>query len=163
MTDEEVRQLKEKAEAATAGPWRIRQDWHGDKNILVDCGDPAEPWTVGNIASVTSYAPYMSLTRQQQEQQAEAEANAEFIAAANPQTVLRLCEELERARAEGEGLRRVAEAARVCVEADKALDRALSAFLPVQDDASFERLKAVSGAKAEASAALCKVVESMSS
>lgn len=65
----------------TPGPWHIRQDWDG-MGILVDCGDPTNLATVGNVASVTDYAPFMSLSTQQEEKRAIAEANARLIAAA---------------------------------------------------------------------------------
>lgn len=83
MTNDELHTLKALAEAATPGPWEAGNDIGEGEVYGVDgyavVGAAAQAWT-----------------------RREVDANARFIAAANPQTVLALVAEVERLREEAQ-------------------------------------------------------------
>lgn len=67
----------------TAGPWHWRDsDPASGEQILIDCGDPAQPHTVGLITIVNNYARFMSATTQQEQCDRDTRANADLIALA---------------------------------------------------------------------------------
>lgn len=82
MTDHT--QLRKLAEAATPGPW-----WSNRTNLLiVNDGKGSSEWLVATVAMNT----YKDQGRY----------NSQFIAAANPQAVIELLDEIERLRKDAE-------------------------------------------------------------
>lgn len=60
-------------------PWHIRDEsFPFGKDIILDCGDPAIPHTLGGVAVILNAARIMSFTRGQHEQHAEAVARARY-------------------------------------------------------------------------------------
>ncbi|HEJ9917878.1 TPA: ead/Ea22-like family protein [Pseudomonas aeruginosa] len=92
MTD--TNKLKELAERATPGPWVVDAQQSGAIfNIESESGDLCIAMSQENPAS----------TRLEMNEQRR--VNAEFIAAANPQAILALLDEIDRLKAENEALR----------------------------------------------------------
>ncbi|HCK4353401.1 TPA: ead/Ea22-like family protein [Pseudomonas aeruginosa] len=92
MTD--TKNLKELAERATPGPWVVDAQQSGAIfNIESESGDLCIAMSQENPAS----------TRLEMNEQRR--VNAEFIAAANPQAILALLDEIDRLKAENEALR----------------------------------------------------------
>lgn len=94
--------LRELAEKAVPGPWDLEYD---DETVEVNAGSARTTWneahTVGFPAS--SWAPRDRILERDVGYLDEAEADeiaadAEYIAAANPQTVLALLDEIDRLR-----------------------------------------------------------------
>ena len=83
LTDSELAELRARAEAATPGPWE-RPSFPQDHRIVARQGSAEQ-----TIAEVR-WVPPTWATRG---------ANADYIALANPATVLRLLDELQRLRA----------------------------------------------------------------
>ncbi|HBO7092379.1 TPA: ead/Ea22-like family protein [Pseudomonas aeruginosa] len=91
MTDHA--ELRRVAEAATPGPWSCNRHW-----AIV--GGPILEFTNGAAQQQIAMACGQSWMRDD-----ELRNNAEFIAAANPKTVLALLDEIDRLKAENEALR----------------------------------------------------------
>ena len=92
-TTEELRGLKRLAEAATPGPW----EWHpGHRTTMGDFQGPRG--SICDFGDATQYYPT--------EGTPPSDADAAFIAAANPQTVLALLGRIEEADKENKRLRK---------------------------------------------------------
>ncbi|OPA56531.1 ead/Ea22-like family protein [Pseudomonas aeruginosa] len=90
----DTNKLKELAERATPGPWVVDAQQSGAIfNIESESGDLCIAMSQENPAS----------TRLEMNEQRR--VNAEFIAAANPQAILALLDEIDRLKAENEALR----------------------------------------------------------
>lgn len=71
--------MSEKVEH-TPGPWHQRDSNVAEaENIMVDCGDRAQPHTVGAIAVVLNFGGYMSFTDGQARCDARMRTNADLI------------------------------------------------------------------------------------
>ena len=86
MTPEELKVIREKAEAATPGPWEVTE--------APGFGHDHAPYAVASERDEQIAECYDNTPGSWHPVQNE--ANAAFIAAANPQTVLRLLDEVER-------------------------------------------------------------------
>ena len=82
--EEFLKQVKERAEAATPGPW------HCAGGIYVYSTDEMVADNNDETALIRARGVGGGMSREQQE------ANVEFVAAANPQAVLKLLDRLER-------------------------------------------------------------------
>lgn len=92
LTSAELADLKAKAKAATPGPWgAIHQDF------------------ISRVCSVKTGEPLLE-AREQWKDDARRTANVEFVYCANPETILRLIDMIERQREQIDGLRDVVKA-----------------------------------------------------
>ncbi len=89
----DTNKLKELAERATPGPWSCNRHW-----AIV--GGPILEFTNGAAQQQIAMACGQSWMRDD-----ELRNNAEFIAAANPKTILALLDEIDQLKAENEALR----------------------------------------------------------
>ncbi|MCV6567510.1 ead/Ea22-like family protein [Pseudomonas aeruginosa] len=89
----DTNKLKELTERATPGPWSCNRHW-----AIV--GGPTLEFTNGAAQQQIAMACWQSWMHEE-----ELRNNAEFIASANPKTVLALLDEIDRLKAENEALR----------------------------------------------------------
>ena len=100
IDQQQLADLRAKAEAATKGPWVVE---HHDGWWTVSGAKRSEVFDDGSANG--EYAPACK------------QNNRDFIAAANPATVLALLDEIERLRERNTKLERVRDAAEPCVDA----------------------------------------------
>lgn len=93
MTDEQIQELRSKAEAATRGPWEA-----GECGGWLVMAGPLITNRPGYIKGGRGHVATVNDDDLDEDSQA---ANAEFIAAANPATVIALLDALRAARVEG--------------------------------------------------------------
>ena len=84
MNDEAINRLRELARQATPGPWRVAPRWHGEQKVA--------------SVNVLEIVPPISV------ELAHWTIDADYIAAASPDAVLALLQEVERLRAENAGV-----------------------------------------------------------
>lgn len=89
MTSEELKKLRELADAATSGPW-IRRDTSVSSFITT------QPRRANHVLDIATVGYTCTYEDEPTEFMTAQRANAAFIAAANPQTVLKLLDEIER-------------------------------------------------------------------
>lgn len=112
-----IAEVRLAAERATPGPWRLEHD---------QMPDGAPIWHIRIKRSIGSYSVISRPTSWcLEEQRAD---DAEYMATADPTTILRLCDEIERLEREVNGWRRLA------TGMTRIADRAWRGYMPVKGD-----------------------------
>lgn len=100
MAELDLAAIKKLAEAATPGPW---EKWHGNPEVYCQVKANERGRIKGYSIATCEADDLPELEEQYLEEDSyemQAEANADFIAAANPETILRLVARCEAAEAE---------------------------------------------------------------